>query len=474
MRRATVVSALAVSLLLGACTSDDDALDDDVASTEQEVTPPPVPNVATYPTESWDEFPNPERGMYVGYNLLAAGDATSIRTAGYTLVMAEVNLQDYRDKSLDSAILTKLTNGFAKVRAAGLKVILRFTYNNSYAADATESRILGHITQLSPILHDNADVIAVWQAGFIGAWGEWHSSTNNLTTDTIRGDILHAELAAIPSSRSVQVRTPMYKNAYRAGATTTAEAYTGSSRSRLGHHNDCFLASASDMGTYASPTTTWTDYTHADSAFVPVGGETCALYAARTDCTPAKAELAKMHWSYLNKEYNGTVLGAWQTQGCYSTIKMNLGYRFVATRVAVSQSVSPGGVLALQVDIKNKGYAVPFNAHNLQAVLISSTGARLVAPLSFDVRRLYAGATTTISTYLRIPANLATGTYKLALRIADPYSRLANDNRYSIRLANTGVWNATTGDNVLTTNVVVNSSTAGDRDSTATTFVELH
>jgi hypothetical protein len=471
--RALLLTNVALAILLSACVdTDDDNVDLDETSSEV-FTIPTGPLTTLVPAESTADIINPERGYYTGYNLVAAGSATSIRTNGYSLAIAIVNLQDYRDRSLDAALLTSLTNGFARARAAGIKLVLRFAYNNSASADASKSRILGHIGQLSPLLHDNADVIAVMQAGFIGAWGEWHSSTNGLDTDAAHADVLLALLSALPSSRSVQVRRPNFKDTYRPGALTAADAYTGSSRSRIGHHNDCFLASATDMGTYSSPVSTWMSYVAQDTLYAPMGGETCAVYAARSDCAPAVAEMESKHWSYLNRMYNGTVISRWGTQGCDATIKQRLGYRFVIRRVAHSASTPPGGVLALELDIRNRGFAVPFNQRPIEVVLINGS-VRRTALLSFDARRLPAGAKTTIKTYLRIPANLAPGTYTLALRMPDPYSRLAADPRYAIQMANTGVWDAATGDNVLTRSLVIDAAAPGSRDTSATSFVELH
>ena len=43
------------------------------------------------------------------------------------------------------------------------------------------------------------------------------------------------------------------------------------------------------------------------------------------------------------------------------------------------------------------------------------------------------------------------GQYKVYLNLPDPYESLHNDPRYSIRLANTDVWDEETGYNYLTT-----------------------
>ncbi len=476
MRTASRVTILSLSILLSACVDmqDEATLDDDALGETSStlVTTTSGPMVELEPAESTEDFLNPERGYYVGYDLLEGRDATSIRTGGRTLALAVVELDDYRSRSLDSAVLTALGNGFAKARAAGIKLIVRFSYNSSFSADASKSRILGHIAQLKPVLRANYDVIAVLQAGFIGAWGEWHSSTNNLDNPAARAEILAALLSAMPSTRSIQVRAPMYKDTYRPGALTEAEAYSGSSRSRIGHHNDCFLASASDMGTYASPVSTWLEYVAQDTRYVPMGGETCAVYTPKTTCAASVAEMERLHWSYLNRLYNQTVISNWVSQGCDSDIRRRLGYRFVLRRVAHSQRVAPGGVLDLEVDIRNRGFAVPFNERAVDVVLIRGS-VRHVARLDLDARHLPAGLKTTVATQLRIPANLAPGTYTLALRLPDGSSRLASDPRYAIRFANTGVWDAATGDNVLTRSLVIDASAPGDRDASATRFVEL-
>ena len=75
-----------------------------------------------------------------------------------------------------------------------------------------------------------------------------------------------------------------------------------------------------------------------------------------------------------------------------------------------------------------------------------------------------------MSTRVHVPANLAAGTYKLSLWMPDAASTLKNDPRYSIQMANDGVWNATAGDNKMT-NVVVSTSAPGAVSSSTTLSV---
>jgi hypothetical protein len=473
-----VLLSLALGLTVSACSGEFDSTDPDQdLETETlasdgggSLTSGNAPIVTTTLYHSAAEFVNPERGYYQGYNLLSATGAASVRNSGRTMAIAIIRLDNYRDKALDTAFLNQLTAGFASARANGIKVILRFAYNASMTADASKSRILGHISQLAPILKANGDVIAVMQAGFIGAWGEWHSSTHGLENNTDRAAILNAILAALPANRAVQVRTPMFKaNIYGTTAVTSSEAFANTARARIGHHNDCFLASSSDMGTYASPVATWESYTAADTTFVPMGGETCAV-STRSTCAPALAEMAKNHWSFLNKEYLNTVIASWETGGCGQEIRNRLGYRMAMKRVAINSKVRPGGTLDLEVDVKNYGFAAPFNARPVYVVLTSASGARQTVKLAnVDVRRFTPGTVTTIKTKLHMPANLAAGTYKLSLWLPDEASTLKNDPRYAIRMANDNAWNATTGDNLMTAALRVDTAAPGPV-TTSTTF----
>jgi hypothetical protein len=402
-------------------------------------------------TESSATMVNPERGFYVGIDLVGgARGAAGIRNGGHALAIGLVQLDAYRATPLDAALLAALDAGFAGVRAAGIKVILRFTYNSSLADDAPRDVILGHIAQLAPVLERNADVIAVMQAGFIGAWGEWHSSTHGLDNDADRATILTGILAALPPSRGVQVRTPMFKAAiFPGGALTEAEAFDGSNRARVGHHNDCFLASDTDLGTYAAPVAQWEDFVSKDGLYTPVGGETCGVDSPRTDCPAALAEMEANHWSYLNREYHQAVLAGWQSQGCDVEVQERLGYRLVLTQASYSPSPTVGGVFALAVDVVNRGFAAPFNPRPAYVVLTGASGRHVIRLEDVDVRRWAPGKSTTFSAVLRLPSAMAAGVYTVSLWLPDDAEALRDDPRYAIQLANDGVWNAGTGENVL-------------------------
>ena len=422
------------------------------------------------------DFRNPERGFFRTIDLVGGEDVRWVRRSGHTLAQAIVRLDDYRYRALDGAFLSALRAGFAEVRRAGIKVVLRFAYNDSFDEDASRSRILGHIDQLAPILADNADVIAVMQAGFIGAWGEWHSSSNGLDNDVDRGIILHALLDALPPSRSVQVRTPMFKDAILPGGPLDAEeAWSQEDRARVGHHNDCFLADASDYGTYDSPVATWKQYVAADGRYLPIGGETCAVNAPQTDCAQALASMESLHWSHLNEEYNQDVLGAWEDQGCAGRVRRRLGPRLALVRATLSEAVAPGGVLDVELEIENLGFSAFYNPRPVLLVLRRGDRRWEVALSGADARELLPGVTT-LSAHLQIPADAEPADdYRLALWMPDAAPGLRGDRRYSVRLANRDVWDALEGDNVVTSALSVDPTAAGEVtvDPSATELVEL-
>jgi glucose/arabinose dehydrogenase len=411
---------------------------------------------ASYEADESD-FLNPERGFHGNADILDETDLSWIRSQGHTLARAYIRLDDYRDQPLSDTFLVQLRNSLANARSAGIKLVLRFSYNFGIAeADASLSRVEQHIQQLRPILADYQDVIVVLQAGFIGAWGEWHSSTHGLDTPANKARVLAALLAALPDSRMVQLRYPGDLIDNFPQPLTTAEAYSASAKARTGHHNDCFLASADDVGTYWPPERQeeFRDYLAQMTAYTPTGGETCQVSPAehRTDCPTALAEMARFHWSYLNYDFYRPDIDRWKTEGCFDEISKRLGYRYRLLNASVDRQGRAGEPLALQLRLTNSGFARLYNPRPAELVLRqAATGAERKVIIREDVRGWLPGPaeTTTLSVAATLPGDLPTGDYDLLLNLPDSASNLSSLPAYSIRLANQGVWEAGTGYNDL-------------------------
>ncbi|MEJ2903083.1 DUF4832 domain-containing protein [Pedobacter panaciterrae] len=474
-------------------------------------------------SESTEDFPNPERGFY-RYSETAASSYTvldvetlityrslqDVSTANYkiysTLVFRYYILDNVTTTSISESFLNNIKKDMAAARAAGVKLIPRFVYTATARpgncpegficptyGDAAKSVVLSHIAQLKPVLTENADVIACIQLGFIGTWGENYytdffgdasmngGQESKLTDQNWRDrvEVLKALLAAVPADRMVQVRYPQFKQRFLFGVNSALSsaplaelmAFTMSDESRIGFHNDCFLASANDFGTYedygnsSTPRAsdgmvlnTLRDYTKADSRYVVVGGETCSDDYSLNDCEPAgktQEELAAMHFSYLNAHYNTAVNNDWQTGGCMDNIKKNLGYRFVLQSAVLPDNAVKGTSLNVVLNVKNVGYASPYNKRTIKLVLRNKANGDLNSfALATDVRRWYSGSFK-VEESIKIPSEFATGEYEMLLHLPDEYASIADRPEYSIRLANKDVWEALTGYNKLNHTVAI-------------------
>jgi hypothetical protein len=399
------------------------------------------------------DFSNPERGFFRFSDLLPTTDFAAIRASGASLAYTRVMLNNFRTSPISQAFLDNLSLAFTKLRAAGLKAVVRFQYDEAGGQDATKDQILAHIQQLKPILRQNSHLIATLQAGFIGAWAEWHTSANGLDQNTAaKSAIVLALLDAVPD-RYVQIRTPKHKaDIFDSSFPMTDSAAFSSNRfARVGHLNDAFLASDDDMGTYpGNAVAYWKSLVASETRFVPMGGE--VLYnPPRSSGANALAEMAQLHFSFLNQDYQQAVMDSWQQDGTYPEIRRRLGYRFVLRTASVASTVQPGQNLQLNLKIENVGFAAMYNQRPVWLVLSNGLNRyEIQLPgQTFDPRRWLPGSTIDLAAQVPIPTTMAAGTYQLSLWLPDPHADLRGDVRYAVRFANQGTWDAISGANTL-------------------------
>ncbi|MEM7571444.1 MAG: DUF4832 domain-containing protein [Bacteroidota bacterium] len=457
------------------------------------------------------------------YNNLSANDLMDFRNpytpfgASYSVVSSLAFryffLEDFTAGPIDQSYLDQVAADFAAARTAGVKIIPRFAYTDNVDGsgcpsficppygDAPKNIVLGHIDQLAPILAANKDVIAAVQMGFIGVWGENYYTDyfgdaspegNGQLYDSNwvdRNEVLAAMLTAVPAERMVQVRYPQAKQrlVYGLNALTTVApldsslAYGDSSIARIGFHNDCLLAGPDDFGTYAdygnnasganSDTTHLKPYFAADSRFVVVGGETCSDgYNPQNDCSGSdplafgELELRRMHYSYLNADYNQEVNNDWVLGGCMEDIKRQLGYRIELRSAQLPTTGNAGDSIPIQIELENVGYAAPYNPRLVELLLRETTSGEIWrAALDDDPRYwLPEEGTHTISATPCLPDGMPSGTYEYLLHLPDPEIDLYGRPDYSIRLASllmddTDVWEANSGFNRLGDSIQVSA-----------------
>ena len=440
--------------------------------------------VNTYAPDDTD-FPNPERGFYEqvqwnankGYNAVI-GDSyfDDARAASRSLILRIYYMDSNelrQNDQLPAAFITMFNEDMEKFRTNGMKCILRFAYDENSGdgyQDASPETWATHLAQLKTHLEANADVIYVVQAGFLGVWGEWYYSSqgtgNDEISEEIKNNLIDQLLAAVPANRCVQLRTPLFKKEYLGNNNplTLETAYNGTAQARLGHHNDAFLNGAANQGTYENREADMA-YIAQECLYVPIGGETNLeesevndLYDKYCKGTVAEAEMAQLHYSYLNYSYSTVVTNRWREEGSYARMSKQLGYRFELESATLPNEATAGTQMNVQLNIKNVGYAPLYNERHAYIVLKNNTNTYSIKlssdPRTWDPNKV----TTTINENVTLPVDMLAGTYDLYLYLPDASASIAADPKYAVRFANQGIWESETGYNKLNKQVVVTAT----------------
>ena len=110
---------------------------------------------------------------------------------------------------LSQDMLDRVDRAFSQLRSNSAKALFRFAYDHAMPGEHEygPETILRHIDQLKQVVEPNIDALYVMQAGFIGSWGEWHSSKSNIHANaTAVSRIVEAELfTLLPAGVSLQL-----------------------------------------------------------------------------------------------------------------------------------------------------------------------------------------------------------------------------------------------------------------------------
>ena len=142
-------------------------------------------------------------------------------------------------------------------------------------------------------------------------------------------------------------------------------------------------------------------------------------------------------------------------------MKKQLGYRLALVEGSYPDSVAVNGPLTIRIDLRNEGWAAPFNPRPVELVLREQgTGTLHRLPLTADPRLWLADddGLHTISQTLALPAEVTPGSYDLLLSLPDADPALAARPEYAIRLANGDIWQAESGLNDLLHTVTVTAA----------------
>lgn len=431
-------------------------------------------------TEAPGDVPNPERGIFrFGGDITDTGiDYASMAANGYRLVYSQIRLDDYTSSTIPTTYLNSINDGFNRIRNAGMKALVRIVYNDDGGTPSTPPKeasptfLQQHLSQLKPVFEANKDVVAFTFAGIIGAWGEWHSTfyyrdesqpyqQYNFPSPTWRRQVIDWLLATLPDDHFVLLRRPWWKDpAYGSDAlfpgerVTEESAFTTAGVARVGHHNDAFLASADDWGTYdSSNVEAQKDFLSTDTLYVPIGGETANYDSTYLSCNTCVNEMQRLHWTFFHEDYHPTAVNALKSQGCWENIKAHLGYRLVLTSATLPTVIRDNEVFTLAFTIENRGWAPAYKRRPVYLVVTNAATGDAVTSVSLpavDIRRWKPGQSyaVSLSSAVDLPSNPPSN-LGLALWLPDQNQNLATRPEYSLRFANSGTWDSTHGWNVL-------------------------
>jgi hypothetical protein len=453
--------------------------DADVMSTDAS-TPTPDADVVTvrvvthtYQTDG-AALDNPERGWYSRRDIVMDRDFTTAAR----IVHSYVRLDSYKagtDIGATDPIATGMQAGLQRLREQGRKTILRFAYNygdwtgsGCSNADATEATITKHLTQLRPLVQPYRDIVMGLEAGFIGCWGEWHSSWYQgdqeipPKTAIVRGLVgaftwpHDTALDPDPAWQNL-LYAPQIAIRYPSLVRAVGTQLTQAEQARVGHHNDCFLASNDDSGTWGrgpQPLSIADDKAYVSTLGRNhiVGGETCA-YPGRVTCSTALAELAAMHFTYLNIDFHREAVQAFKSGGCFDEISRRLGYRLWIKTADFPDIATAGSTFQFRFVVQNDGFAAPLYDRPIYVVFDAGSGQPRKVALPGAAPTSWQPGETAISVPFTIPSDLTPGQYRFALWLPDKTVDLQARAEYAIRFANvaTGTfsWDAIKGYNVL-------------------------
>jgi hypothetical protein len=466
--------------------------------------------------DATDGLRNPERGLRLEVALdvsshVETSHATSLHTASlHATALLEQEAQKYASDSITLVQTYFYLTGIAnkpiaqrhfdamqafldKLRELGMKAVLRFAYEGDFmgraATGPTEADIRRHTQQLKPFLEANKDVILVVQAGFIGAWGEWHSSAHGLeNSEATKRNILQWICEMTPNGRMVQVRIPAYKNLLQGDA----------NYSRLSFHDDFIVVKPHVWDGEMSEGTAHFAQIAAESLHLIVDGELpWGFWSVNQDPDDkhggwlidgaqvarrlflqhytslsaihnykerdAADKFSMMYWKetpvsetfltanrmpfspayFLKKDGTKTVRSE------FEYIRDHLGYRIELQQLKTSPAWKKGTANHVELSLINRGFSTLFNEHPVFFVLTDAAGkvcASVRTGVNVNDWQPYAPQDTSrtplvhrISASITLPSTFPAGTYQLGLWIPDGAAALTHNPQYAIRCANSDV-----------------------------------
>lgn len=431
--------------------------------------------------ETIEKIDNPDRGFYYPVSISCKPQGMNkdfkIPKANQ-LIHLRLGLKQFTQKgngkqdfNLTVEMIDTLNEYLQQIRQSGGTAIIRFAYDDFEGiADLEPSmeQIEKHIQQLKPFFEQNEDVITCVETGFLGPWGEQH--TSKIVTSENMKKIVKRMLEIVPSSRTINVRKPQWYCDYRNIAinqieqnqtTENEEAY------RVGIFNDGYLGSKSDLGTFRDRKKE-IQWLNQQAKHTLYGGEVVKgtqdldekgnLY---NSLEHIQKEMFETHTSYLNCLWNDQVIKKWketiytgedlkyQGQSGYTYIENHLGYRFVLRKAKLQKEYEKNENFKVELQLENVGAGNVVNQKKTYLIL-KKENQLMAKELPIDVRKWDTQIQQNISIDLPIK-DLESGDYEIYLKIMDAKKDPLQENKRGIQLANKEVWDKEIGANKIAT-----------------------
>ena len=376
-----------------------------------------------------------------------------------SIISFQLNLKNYVNKSINKDKIQEIQEYFNILRENGYKVIFRVVYDSEGEENPEPefNNILEHIETLKSIYEKNEDILLVIEAGYLGSYGEWHSGKYDDDVE-YRNRIIQKLLEVVPKSITINLRKPSFITDYTTETLTEDNAYSGVDVSRLGLHNDGYLASDTDYGTYEREERKETlEYQHELTKYTIFGGECQNKDSIYTNIENAISDMENRHCTYLNKTYDREVKEKWKQttvntnsddiysgENGYKYIQDNLGYRLVIKNSAFYREEDRIGI---QLNLENRGFGNIVNKKDVDIILESEDNTHYIR-VDTDIRKDILNDKI-LDYIVELPRNLKDGNYKVYIKISEPYESLKEDSNYSIKFANINIWNEELGANYI-------------------------
>lgn len=460
--------------------------------------------VGRLPTERYPEiylqdFMRAQGGQYSDF--FWVWQAEQYRCDGVAIAQAYGYLDRYMDSEIPAEALEAIQRSFDRAREAGIKFLLRFAYghDDNQFASPDLARILSHMDQLAPLIQRNADVIYVLQCGFLGAWGEFHSSANGIDRKIeCTSAVVRKTLEILPAGAFAQMRRGEYKrrNLEALNALELLDAriaFTQRPAARIGFFNDATLANYWDAGTwteapFGQPGCPEFDRITAEAPFMPVDGELfwTGPMAQRNGDGIYCAERLRLHhyttfsyvhsYSQLDKAHgvphtiddwkawpvseaalrakrlpvsDGYFTGAGETpvvvRTAFEYIRDHLGYRLELQAAEWPDEAAAGQEFTLSCALINRGFSTPIKRRVAHVLLFNAAGDVVEIPTDATAQAWqpyrpgdadFAPLTHPVTATVRLPDHLKAGEWRVALWLPDAAESLRLRPEYAIRLAN--------------------------------------